>query len=52
MQQVLRVEGGAAPDGRLRVTVTNTLTGKVQMIEVETSEPAQTEERDGQNEKD
>jgi hypothetical protein len=34
MQPVLRVHGQSAPDRRLQVVVTNTLTGESQLIEV------------------
>jgi hypothetical protein len=38
MQPVLRVRGQAAENGRLEVVVTNTMTGEVQVIEVETGD--------------
>lgn len=38
MQPVVRVLGQAMPDGRLQVVVTNTLTGAVQVIEVDTGD--------------
>jgi hypothetical protein len=34
MQPVLRVHGQSAPDGRLQVVVTDTLTGESRLIEV------------------
>lgn len=38
MRRVLRVQGLATPDGHLQVTVTNELSGEMQVIEVETED--------------